>query len=43
MGNKIFLTGLAIYLIAQAFSFPAANVVSAIFAVIGIILIWLDR
>ena len=43
MGNKVFLTGLAIYLIAQAFTIPAANVVSAIFATLGIILIWLDK
>jgi hypothetical protein len=43
MGVKLLWTAVAIFLIAQAFAFPAASIVAAIFAIIGDILMWLDK
>lgn len=43
MGVKLLWTAVAIFLIAQAFSFPAANIVAAIFAIIGGFLMWFDK
>ena len=43
MGGKLLWTAVTIFLVAQAFTFPAANIVAAIFAIIGCILMWLDK
>lgn len=43
MGGKLLWTAITIFLISQAFAFPAANVVAAILAIIGCILMWLDK
>ena len=43
MGIKLLWTAVAIFLIAQAFTFPAANVVAAVFAIIGCVLNWMDK
>lgn len=43
MGVKLLWTAIAIYLVAAAFTFPSANIVAAIFAIIGVILMWLDK
>jgi len=43
VGFKILATAATIYLVALAFTFPAANIVAAIFAIIGCILMWFDK
>ena len=43
MGGKLLWTAVTIFLFAQAFAFPAANIVAAVIAVIGCVLMWLDR
>jgi hypothetical protein len=43
MGNKLLWTSVTIFLVAQAFAFPAAAVVAAVLAVIGCVLMWLDK
>ncbi len=43
MGGKLLWTAVAIFLVEQAFAFPAAVTVVAILAIIGIILMWLDK
>ena len=43
MGTKLMWTAVAIYLIAPVIAVPAANIVAAVFAAIGVILIWLDK
>jgi hypothetical protein len=42
-GGKLLWLAVAIFIIAQAFSFPAANIVAAVLAIIGIILLFLDK
>jgi hypothetical protein len=43
IGGKLLWTAVTIFLVAQAFAFPAASIVAAIFAIIGVILLWLDK
>lgn len=43
MGSKLLWTAVAIFLIAPVVRVPAADVVAAVFALIGIVLVWLDR
>lgn len=43
MGTKLIFTALTIFLISLAFNFPSANIVAAIFAIIGCVLLWLDK
>ena len=43
MGGKLLWTSVTVFLVAQAFAFPAANIVAAIFAIIGCVLMWLDK
>ena len=43
MGGKLLWTSVAIFLVAPVIAVPAAAVVSAVLAVIGCILMWLDR
>lgn len=43
MGGKLLWTGVTVFLIAQAFTFPAAAVVAAVFATIGCVLNWFDK
>ena len=43
MGIKLLWTAIAIFLIAQAFAFPVAAIVAAVLAIIGDILMWMDK
>ena len=43
MGGKLLWTAVTIFLVAQAFAFPAASIVAAVLAIIGCILMWLDK
>lgn len=43
MGIKLLWTALAISLIAPVISVPAGTVVAAVLALIGIIMLWLDK
>ncbi len=43
MGGKLLWTAVAIFLVAPVIAVPEASVVSAVLAVIGIILLWLDK
>lgn len=43
MGIQLLWTAVAIYLVAQAFAFPAANVVVAVLAIIGCAAMWMGR
>lgn len=43
MGSKLLWTAVAIFLIAPLIPVPSINIVAAVFAFIGIILVWLDR
>jgi len=43
MGGKLLWTGITIWLASQAFTFPAAAIVAAVFAIIGCILNWFDK
>ena len=43
MGIKLLWTAVAIFLVAPVVAVPAASIVAAVFAVIGIILFWLDK
>jgi hypothetical protein len=43
MGVKLLWTSVAIFLIAPVIAVPAASVVAAVLAVIGVILNWLDK
>ena len=43
MGGKLLWTAVTIFLFAQAFAFPAAAIVAAVLAVIGCILMWMDK
>lgn len=43
MGTKMMWTAVAVFLISPLISVPAASIVAAIFAIIGITMIWLDK
>ena len=43
MGSKLLWTAVAVFLIAPVVSVPAAATVAAVLAVIGIVLLWLDK
>ena len=43
MGIKLLWTAVAIFLIAPVVAVPAASVVAGVLAVIGVILLWLDK
>ncbi len=43
MGIKLLWTAVAVFLIAPVISVPAASIVAGVLAVIGIILVWLDK
>lgn len=43
MGVKMMWTAVAIFLMGPLISVPAASIVAAIFAIIGIIMVWLDK
>lgn len=43
MGIKLLWTAVAIFLIAPVIAVPAATTVAAVLAVIGCILMWLDK
>lgn len=43
MGGKLLWTAVAVFLVAPVISVPAAEIVAAVLAVIGIILLWLDK
>lgn len=43
MGLKLLWTSVAIFLVAPVIAVPAAAVVAAVLAVIGAVLMWLDR
>ncbi len=43
MGGKLLWTAVAIFLIAPVLKVPAADIVAAVLALIGIILVWLDK
>lgn len=43
MGGKLLWTAVAIFLIAPVVAVPAAEVVAAVLALIGCILMWLDK
>ena len=43
MGVKLLWTSIAIFLIAPVFAVPAANIVAAVIAFLGCLLMWLDK
>ena len=43
MGGKLLWTAVAIFLIAPVVNVPAASIVAGVLALIGIVLLWLDR
>lgn len=43
MGIKLLWTAVAVFLVAPVIAVPAAAVVAAVLAVIGVVLMWLDR
>jgi hypothetical protein len=43
MGIKLLWTAVAIFLIAPVLSVPAGTIVAGVLAVIGVILLWLDK
>jgi hypothetical protein len=43
MGVKLLWTAVTIFLISLAFAFPAAAIVAAVIAIIGCVLMWLDK
>lgn len=43
MGIKLLWTAVAVFLVAPVIAVPAAGVVAAVLAVIGVVLMWLDR
>lgn len=43
MGTKLLWTAVAIFLIAPVIAVPAASVVAGVLAVIGVVLLWLDK
>lgn len=43
MGLKLLWTAVAVFLVAPVIAVPAAAVVAAVLAVIGVVLMWLDR
>lgn len=43
MGIKLLWTGVAIFLAASVISVPAAAVVAGVLAIIGCILMWMDK
>ena len=43
MGIKLLWTSVAIFLVAPVIAIPAAGIVAAVLAVIGAILMWMDK
>lgn len=43
MGIKLLWTAVAIFLVAPVISIPAAEIVAGVLAVIGCVLMWLDK
>lgn len=43
MGVSLLWTAVTIFLVSQAFAFPAAAVVAAVLAIIGCVLMWIGR
>ncbi len=43
MGVNLLWTAVTIFLVSQAFAFPAGNIVAAVLAIIGCVLLWLNR
>lgn len=43
MGVKLLWTAVAIFLVAPVVNVPAASVVAAVFGLIGVVLLWLDK
>jgi len=43
MGSKLLWTGLTILSATPVLDLPAANIVGAVFMIIGLILLWLDK
>jgi hypothetical protein len=43
MGSKLLWTAVAIFLVAPVVAVPAASVVAGVLAVIGAVLMWLDK
>lgn len=42
MGIKLLWTAVAVFLVAPVLVVPAASIVAAVLAVIGVVLMWLD-
>jgi hypothetical protein len=42
-GTKLLWTAVAVFLIAPVIKIPAGDVVAGVLAVIGIVLLWLDK
>jgi hypothetical protein len=43
MGIKLLWTAVAIFLIAPVVAVPAASIVAGVLAIIGVVLLWLDK
>jgi hypothetical protein len=43
MGTKLLWTSVAVFLITPVVAVPAGDIVAGVLAVIGVILLWLDK